>query len=62
MDGLAANAELPRQRGVFAIGLERAVKLYANELTIGLLVECADPYVTDNLSSQLLPFHLWQEV
>jgi hypothetical protein len=32
---------------------EGAVKLNADELPIGLLVECAHPYITDNLSRHL---------
>jgi hypothetical protein len=36
---------------------EGAVKLNADELTIGLLVELAHPYITYNLSRQLLRFH-----
>jgi hypothetical protein len=42
---------------------ERAMKLYAGELTIGLLVERADPYITDKLApSNSYAFILWREV
>jgi len=48
-----------RPIGIFAGGVvgKGAVDVNADELPIGLLVECAHPYVTDNLSRHLSCFH-----